>query len=73
MNEFFEGKKKRQAEGVAFDVEISKSAKDIFEEYEGGLRSALTDCGTDNLTDFRSSVELFESTRNFLIESNYRK
>lgn len=73
MNEFFEGKKKRQAEGVAFDVEISKSAKDVFEEFEGGLRSALTYCGTDNLTEFRSNVEFFESTRNFLIESNYRK
>ena len=44
--------KKRQAEGVTFDVEINNSAVDIFDEYEGGLRSALTYCVTDNLYDF---------------------
>jgi IMP dehydrogenase len=73
MNEYFGDSKKRQAEGVAFDVEINKSANDIFEEYEGGLRSALTYCGTDNLGDFRRNAEIFESTSNFMIESNYRK
>jgi IMP dehydrogenase len=73
MNEFFGGAKKRQAEGVAFDVEINKSAVDVFEEYEGGLRSALTYCGTDNLNDFRENADLFESTSNFMVESNYRK
>jgi len=40
MNEYFGDTKKRQAEGVAFDVEITKSAVDVFEEYEGGIRSA---------------------------------
>lgn len=73
MNEYFGNSKKRQAEGVAFDVEITKSAKDVFEEYEGGLRSALTYCGTDNLDTFRRNVEIFESTGNFMVESNYRK
>jgi IMP dehydrogenase len=73
MNEYFGDSKKRPAEGVAFDVEISKSANDIFEEYEGGLRSGLTYCGTDNLDDFRKNAEIFESTCNFMIESNYRK
>jgi IMP dehydrogenase len=73
MNEYFGDTKKRQAEGVAFDVEITKSAKDVFEEYEGGLRSALTYCGTDNLNDFRRNAEIFESTSNFMVESNYRK
>ena len=63
---------KRQAEGVAFDVEITKSAVDIFEEYEGGLRSALTYCGTDNLDNFRKNAEIFESTPSFMVESNYR-
>ena len=62
----------RQAEGVAFDVEITKSAKDVFEEYEGGLRSALTYCGTDNMDDFRKNAEMFESTNHFMQESNYR-
>jgi hypothetical protein len=32
------------------------------EEYEGGLRSALTYCGTDNLESFKTNAELFEST-----------
>ena len=73
MNEYFGDTKKRQAEGVAFDVEITKSAVDIFEEYEGGLKSALTYCGTDNLNNFREESEIFESTGNFMIESNYRK
>lgn len=73
MNEYFGDTKKRQAEGIAFDVEITKSAVDVFDEYEGGLRSALTYCGTDNLNDFRKNAEIFESTRNFMIESNYRK
>ena len=72
MNEYFGDTKKRQAEGVAFDVEITKSAVDIFEEYEGGLRSALTYCGTDNLDNFRKNAEIFESTPSFMVESNYR-
>ena len=73
MNEYFGDAKKRQAEGVAFDVEITKSAVNVFEEYEGGLRSALTYCGTDNISDFKNNVEFFESTSNFMVESNYRK
>ena len=73
MNEYFGDTKKRQAEGVAFDVEITKSAKDVFEEYEGGLRSALTYCGADNINDFRDNAEIFESTSSFMTESNYRK
>jgi IMP dehydrogenase len=72
MNEYFGDTKKRQAEGVAFDVEITKSAVDVFEEYEGGLRSALTYCGTDDLENFRKNAEIFESTGNFMIESSYR-
>lgn len=73
MNEYFGDTKKRQAEGVAFDIEIKKSAIEVFEEYEGGIRSALTYCGTNNLNDFRGNVEIFESTGNFMVESNYRK
>lgn len=73
MTEYFGETKKRQAEGVAFDVEIKKSAVEVFDEYEGGLRSALTYCGTDNLDSFRENARFFESTSNFMIESNYRK
>lgn len=70
MNEF---KIHRQAEGVAFDVEITKSANDVFDEYEGGLRSALTYCGTDTIDGFKNNAEMFESTGNFMTESNYRE
>jgi IMP dehydrogenase len=73
MNEYFGESKKRQAEGVAFDVEITQSASDVFDIYEGGLRSALTYAGTADLESFRKNVEFFESTSNYLIESNYRK
>jgi IMP dehydrogenase len=73
MNEYFGESKKRQAEGVAFDMEITQTASDIFDMYEGGLRSALTYAGTDNLDTFRENAEFFESTSNYLIESNYRK
>jgi IMP dehydrogenase len=73
MNEYFGDSKKRQAEGVAFDVEITKSAVDVFDEYEGGLRSGLTYCGAANLTEFIKNAEIFESTSSFMIESNYRK
>jgi IMP dehydrogenase len=73
MNEYFGQTKKRQAEGVAFDVEITQSARDIFDLYEGGLRSALTYSGSDTISQFRKQAEFFESTSNFMIESNYRK
>ena len=63
---------KRQPEGVAFDVEITKSANDVFDEYEGGLRSALTYCGTDTIEDFKNNVEMFETTQNYMVESNAR-
>lgn len=72
MNEFYGEKKKRQPEGVAFDVEITKSANDIFDLYEGGLRSALTYAGVEELRNFKNNVEIFESSSNYLIESNFR-
>lgn len=72
-NEFMkEYSKNGRPEGVAFDIEIKSSAKDVFDEYEGGLQSALTYCGTDNIEDFKRNVEIFESTENYMIESNYR-
>jgi IMP dehydrogenase len=72
MNEYFGDTKKRQAEGVAFDIEINKSAADVLDEYEGGLRSGLTYCGAANLNEFIKNAEIFESTRSFMTESNYR-
>ena len=68
MNDF---KINQKTERVGFDITINKSAMDVFDEYEGGLRSALTYCGTDNMDDFRHNSEIFESTGNFMEESNY--
>ena len=63
---------KRQPEGVAFDVEITKSANGVFDEYEGGLRSALTYCGTNTIDEFKRNVDIFETTENYMAESNAR-
>jgi len=67
------GRYRDQYEGVSFDVEITKSANDVFDEYEGELRSTLTYCGTDTIEDFKKNVDFFESTENYMAESNYRK
>jgi IMP dehydrogenase len=71
MNEYY-GAKKRPAEGVAFEVEVTESAKDVFDRYEGGLQSALTYCGAYNLEIFRENAEIFESTSSYMKESDYR-
>lgn len=73
MQEYFDDNKYRHPEGVSFEIEITKNASDVFNEYCGGLKSALTYCGVDNIDDFRNNVEIFETTSNYLIESNYRK
>lgn len=72
MDEFFGESKKRHPEGVAFDVEINQSAEDVFNYYEGGLRSALTYLGSDNLKQFKENTNFFETSGNYMTESNYR-
>ncbi len=72
MEDYFGDGKKRHAEGVAFDVPIKKSVEDVFAEYEGGLRSALTYEGAENLHVFQDVAEFFEATANYMNESNSR-
>ncbi len=73
MEEFFGESKKRHPEGVAFDVEITQSTEDVFNYYEGGLRSSLTYLGSENLEEFQKESEFFETSGNYMFESNYRK
>jgi IMP dehydrogenase len=72
MEEFFGNGRLRQPEGVAFDVEIKQSADQVFDYYEGGLRSSLTYLGAADLTTFVSNAEFFESTHSYVHESHAR-
>jgi IMP dehydrogenase len=72
MTEYFGSNKIRQPEGVAFDVKITKSANDVFDYYEGGLRSSLTYLGSSNICNYQQTAEFFESTSSYINESNSR-
>jgi IMP dehydrogenase/GMP reductase len=72
MGDYFGNAKLRQPEGVAFDVKITKSADEIFDYYEGGLRSAFTYMGAKNIKEFQQNAEIFESTGAYMVESNSR-
>jgi IMP dehydrogenase len=72
MGDYFGNTKLRQPEGVAFDVKITKSADEIFDYYEGGLRSAFTYLGANTVKEFQQNAEFFESTSAYMIESNSR-
>jgi IMP dehydrogenase/GMP reductase len=72
MEEFFGNGRLRQPEGVAFDVEIKQSANDVFDYYEGGLRSSLTYLGASDLDTYVSNAEFFESTASYVHESHAR-
>jgi IMP dehydrogenase len=73
MQEYFGSEKLRQPEGVAFDVRITQSATDIFDFYEGGLRSSLTYLGAKDIDEYRAAAEFFEATQSYMHESNSRK
>jgi IMP dehydrogenase len=72
MEEFFGNGRLRQPEGVAFDVEIKQSANEVFDYYEGGLRSSLTYLGANDLKTYVSNAEFFESTSSYAHESHAR-
>jgi len=72
MGDYFGNEKMRQPEGVAFDVEITKSADNIFDYYEGGLRSSFTYLGAKTVSEYQQNAEFFESTSAYMIESNSR-
>jgi IMP dehydrogenase/GMP reductase len=72
MEEYFGSEKLRQPEGVAFDVRITKSADEIFDYYEGGLRSSMTYLGAVDLKKYRDNAEFFQATQSYMHESNCR-
>ena len=73
MKEYFGGgERTRQPEGVAFDVKITQSANDVFDLYEGGLRSSMTYLGAADINEYRASAEFFEVTSSYMYESNSR-
>jgi IMP dehydrogenase len=72
MQEYFGSEKLRQPEGVAFDVRITKSAANVFDFYEGGLRSSMTYLGAKDIDGYRDAAEFFEATQSYMHESNSR-
>jgi IMP dehydrogenase len=72
MEEYFGSEKLRQPEGVAFDIRINKSATEIFDYYEGGLRSSMTYLGADDLKKYQDNAMFFQSTQSYMHESNSR-
>jgi IMP dehydrogenase len=74
QNEYF-GKVKEGTvpEGIDFTVKITKSAKEIIDEFSGALRSSMTYLGADNMESYHMNAEFFESTMNYLPESKPRK
>jgi IMP dehydrogenase len=72
MEEYFGSGRLRQPEGVAFDVRITKSAANVFDFYEGGLRSSMTYLGAKDIDGYRDAAEFFEATQSYMHESNSR-
>lgn len=74
QNEYFgQVKKGTVPEGIDFTVKITKSAKDVIEDFSGALRSSMTYLGASNMKEYHMNAEFFESTMNFLPESKPRK
>jgi len=61
------------AEGINFNVKITKHAQEIIDDFSGSLRSSMTYLGADNIDSYHKNAEFFESTVNYLPESKPRK
>jgi IMP dehydrogenase len=59
-------------EGVSFEVECSGSAKELIDEFCGGLRSGLTYGGSKSINELHNKAEFVHVTRNYLTESKPR-
>jgi IMP dehydrogenase len=74
QNEYFGRVKEGTVpEGIDFTVKISKSAKDVIDEFSGALRSSMTYLGASNMEEYHMNADFFESTSNYLPESKPRK
>lgn len=73
QNEYF-GKLKKGtvAEGIDFHTKCSGPVENLYNEINGGLRSALTYAGAKNIEDFQKNAEFVEVTINYMGESKPR-
>lgn len=73
QNEYF-GKLKKGtvAEGVDYFTLCSGPVSYLYEEINGGLRSALTYGGADNITDFQNNSKFVEVSNSYMQESRPR-
>lgn len=74
QNEYF-GKVKDNtvSEGIDFYTKCSGYVDELYKEINGGLRSALTYAGSDNINDFQKNAEFVEVTNNYMSESKPRE
>jgi IMP dehydrogenase len=73
QNEYF-GKLKKGtvAEGIDFHTKCSGPVENLYNEINGGLRSALTYAGAKNIEEFQKNAEFVEVTENYMGESKPR-
>ena len=74
QNEYF-GKLKKGtvAEGVDFFTKCSGPVLDLYNEINGGIRSALTYAGAKNIEEFQKKAVFAEVTSNYMVESKPRE
>jgi IMP dehydrogenase len=73
QDEYYGGlKEKTVAEGIAFESKGSGSARQLIDEFLGGLRSALTYGGARDIKELQRKAEFVQVTGNYLTESHPR-
>ena len=65
-------KKGTVAEGIDFHTKCSGPVENLYNEINGGLRSALTYAGAKNIEEFQKNAEFVEVTENYMGESKPR-
>jgi IMP dehydrogenase len=66
-------KKGTVAEGIDFYTKCSGPVQQLYEEINGGLRSALTYGGATNISEFQNNAQFVEVTTNYIGESRPRE
>ena len=73
QNQYFgKIKKGTVAEGIDFYTQCSGPVSDLYNEINGGLRSALTYAGAKNINEFHKNATFIEVTSNYMVESKPR-
>ncbi len=74
QKEYYGGlKKKTVAEGVDFWAPVSGSAKDVIEEFLGGIRSGMTYAGARDIKELQRKAEFVKVTDAYKAESQPRR